>query len=160
MAELPLDAVSVLENFVSEGGGLIWFVGPSIQPAFYNDKLFNEGKGLFPAPLEMAPRDLPARETNTIVDMQVSDHPLFSVFAGQDNPLIEAVTISKYFPLSQKWCKQRQKNASGVNVIATLRNQAPLHRRTPFWQRPYYHLPDVSRTNRDQRRRTVELLGT
>ncbi|WP_298868877.1 BatA domain-containing protein [uncultured Gimesia sp.] len=125
VAELPLDAVSVLEKFVSEGGGLVWFVGPSVQAAFYNDKLFKEGKGLFPAPLEMAPRDLPARETNTIVDMQVSDHPLFSVFAGQDNPLIEAVTISKYFPLSQKWLQTEAKNASGVNIIATLRNQAP-----------------------------------
>ncbi|WP_299465878.1 BatA domain-containing protein, partial [uncultured Gimesia sp.] len=100
VAELPLDAVAALEKFVADGGGLIWFVGPSIQPAFYNDKLYNNGNGLFPAPLELSPRELPPRETNTTVDMQVSDHPLFSVFAGQDNPLIEAVTISKYFPLS------------------------------------------------------------
>tara|TARA_R110002111_G_scaffold168038_1_gene233876 strand:+ start:165436 stop:167703 length:2268 start_codon:yes stop_codon:yes gene_type:complete len=125
VAELPLDAIAALENFVAEGGGLIWFVGPSIQPAFYNDKLYNDGNGLFPAPLEPAPHDLPPRETNTTVDMQVSDHPLFSVFAGQDNPLIEAVTISRYFPLSQKWLQTQAQNASGVNVIATLRNQAP-----------------------------------
>lgn len=125
VAELPLDAISELENFVSAGGGLIWFVGPSIQPGFYNDKLYNAGQGLFPAPLEMAPRDLPARETNTLVDMQVSDHPLFSVFRGQDNPLIESVTISKYFPLSQKWLQTEAKSATGVNIIATLRNQSP-----------------------------------
>ncbi|MFK7776962.1 MAG: BatA domain-containing protein [Gimesia sp.] len=125
VAELPLDAVAVLEKFVSEGGGLIWFVGPSVQPAFYNDKLYNEGNGLFPAPLELAPRDLPARETNTLVDMQVSDHPLFSVFSGQDNPLIESVTISRYFPLSEKWLQTKAKNATGVNIIATLRNQSP-----------------------------------
>ncbi|MCA9015414.1 MAG: hypothetical protein KDA77_08805, partial [Planctomycetaceae bacterium] len=125
VAELPLDAVAALETFVADGGGLIWFAGPSIQPAFYNDKLYKEGKGLFPAPLETSPRDLPARETNTTVDLQVSDHPLFSVFAGQDNPLIEAVTISKYFPLSQKWLQTEAANASGVNIIATLRNQAP-----------------------------------
>ncbi|MFH1304048.1 MAG: hypothetical protein ABIK07_23585, partial [Planctomycetota bacterium] len=125
VAELPLDAVAALEKFVADGGGLIWFVGPSIQPAFYNDKLYNNGNGLFPAPLELSPRELPPRETNTTVDMQVSDHPLFSVFAGQDNPLIEAVTISKYFPLSQKWLQTQAQNASGVNVIATLRNQAP-----------------------------------
>lgn len=125
VAELPLDAVAALEAFVADGGGLIWFAGPSIQPAFYNDKLYKGGKGLFPAPLETSPRNLPARETNTTVDMQVSDHPLFSVFAGQDNPLIEAVTISKYFPLSQKWLQTESQNASGVNIIATLRNQAP-----------------------------------
>jgi len=125
VAELPLDTVAVLEKFVSDGGGLIWFVGPSIQPGFYNDKLFNNGNGLFPAPLELSPRELPPRETNTTVDMQVSDHPLFSVFAGQDNPLIEAVTISKYFPLSQEWLRTQAQDASGVNVIATLRNQAP-----------------------------------
>lgn len=125
VAELPLDAITPLEEFVSAGGGLIWFVGPSIQPAFYNDKLYKNGNGLFPAPLEPSPRELPARETNSTVDMQVSDHPLFSVFAGQDNPLIEAVTISKYFPLSQRWLQTKSQNASGVNVIATLRNQEP-----------------------------------
>lgn len=126
VAELPLDAIAALETFVENGGGLIWFAGPSIQPAFYNDKLYKEGKGLFPAPLEASPRDLPARETNTTVDLEVSDHPLFAVFAGQDNPLIEAVTISKYFPLSQKWLQTEAETASGVNIIATLRNQAPL----------------------------------
>lgn len=123
--ELPLDAIAPLEQFVSAGGGLIWFVGPSIQPGFYNEKLYNKGKGLFPAPLELSPRELPARETNAIIDMQVSDHPLFSVFAGQDNPLIEAVTISRYFPLSQEWLQTKAQDKSGVNVIATLRNRAP-----------------------------------
>ncbi len=125
VAELPLDAITPLEQFVAAGGGLIWFVGPSIQPAFYNDKLYKNGNGLFPAPLEGSPRELPARETNSTVDMQVSDHPLFSVFAGQDNPLIEAVTISRYFPLSQEWLQTKSQSASGVNVIATLRNQEP-----------------------------------
>lgn len=126
IAELPLDAIDALENFVSEGGGLIWFAGPSLQPVFYNEKLYKEGNGLFPAPLEMSPRELPTRESNTTVDLNVSDHPLFSVFAGQDNPLIEAVTISRYFPISEQWLQTKADKASGVNVIATLRNQAPL----------------------------------
>ncbi|HAH49314.1 BatA domain-containing protein [Gimesia sp.] len=126
IAELPLDAIAALENFVSEGGGLIWFAGPSLQPLFYNEKLYKEGNGLFPAPLEISPRELPTRESNTTVDLNVSDHPLFSVFAGQDNPLIEAVTISRYFPISEQWLQTKADKASGVNVIATLRNQAPL----------------------------------
>ena len=60
------------------------------------------------------------------MDLNVSDHPLFSVFAGQDNPLIEAVTISRYFPISEQWLQTKAEKASGVNVIATLRNRAPL----------------------------------
>ena len=126
VAELPLDAIAALEKFVSDGGGLIWFAGPSLQPAFYNEKLYKDGNGLFPAPLEMSTRELPVRESSTTVDLNVSDHPLFSVFAGQDNPLIEAVTISRYFPLSEQWLQTKAEKASGVNVIATLRNQAPL----------------------------------
>jgi len=83
------------------------------------------GTACFPHRWNYHRESFPPRETNTTVDMQVSDHPLFSVFAGQDNPLIEAVTISKYFPLSQEWLRTQAQDASGVNVIATLRNQAP-----------------------------------
>ncbi len=126
VAELPLDAIDALETFVKNGGGLIWFAGPSVQPAFYNDKLYKEGNGLFPAPLEIAPRDLPARDSNTLVDLEVGDHPLFSVFAGQDNPLIEAVSIMRYFPISAQWLQNKAAAASGVSIIAKLRNQDPL----------------------------------
>jgi hypothetical protein len=52
-------AVANLETYVKSGGGVAFFMGPSIKPndikEFYNAKLWNEGKGIFPAPLEDQP---------------------------------------------------------------------------------------------------------
>ena len=49
-------AVANLESYVKAGGGVAFFMGPSIKAndikEFYNGKLWNEGKGIFPAPLD------------------------------------------------------------------------------------------------------------
>jgi hypothetical protein len=41
-----------LENYVRDGGGVCFFMGPLVNPAYYNKYLYNGGKGLFPAPLK------------------------------------------------------------------------------------------------------------
>ncbi|MCI0378878.1 MAG: BatA domain-containing protein [Gemmataceae bacterium] len=42
-----------LENYVKEGGGVAFFMGPQITDAnYYNKNLYKEGKGLFPVPLK------------------------------------------------------------------------------------------------------------
>lgn len=40
-----------LEKYVAAGGGLAFFMGPRVIADFYNDKLYNNGKGLFPVQL-------------------------------------------------------------------------------------------------------------
>jgi hypothetical protein len=40
-----------LENYVKEGGGVAFFMGPNVNPAWYNKNLYKEGKGIFPAPI-------------------------------------------------------------------------------------------------------------
>ena len=35
VAELPIDAIEPLEEYVIAGGGVAWFLGESIKPAFY-----------------------------------------------------------------------------------------------------------------------------
>jgi Aerotolerance regulator N-terminal len=44
-----------LDAYVQAGGGVAFFMGPSIKDKdmkFYNDKLYADGKGMFPAPLK------------------------------------------------------------------------------------------------------------
>ncbi len=41
-----------LENYVREGGGVCFFMGPLVNPAYYNKNLYKGGKGLFPVPLK------------------------------------------------------------------------------------------------------------
>ncbi|MBI3411722.1 MAG: BatA domain-containing protein [Planctomycetes bacterium] len=49
--ELTDKQLANLEAYVKEGGGLGVFLGPQVNPAFYNKKFYNQGKGVFPAPL-------------------------------------------------------------------------------------------------------------
>src|SRR5207302_5113079 len=41
-----------LENFVKEGGGVAFYLGPLINANYYNKSLYKDGKGIFPAPLK------------------------------------------------------------------------------------------------------------
>jgi hypothetical protein len=46
-------AVDKLEAFLGAGGGVGFFMGPGIRdPKFYNDVLWKQGQGMFPAPLK------------------------------------------------------------------------------------------------------------
>ncbi len=41
-------AIEALEEYASEGGGVAVFLGPACTPAFYNERLYRGGHGLFP----------------------------------------------------------------------------------------------------------------
>jgi hypothetical protein len=43
-------AVAALERYVHQGGGLAFFLGNEVKPDFY-EKLYADGKGIFPVPL-------------------------------------------------------------------------------------------------------------
>lgn len=120
VAELPPDALSILEKYVTAGGGLVWYVGDQVRPAFYNDKLYREGKGLFPCRLA-APAELVVDDTNPLPDIVFGNHPLFRIFEGEENPFLDLVKVNRYFSVPRDWSPPE-----GVNVIATLRNKAPL----------------------------------
>lgn len=125
VADLPADALDPLEKFVAAGGGLAWFVGPSVKTAFYNESLFKEGKGLFPVPLDTAPRDLPVVE-DAGPDLVLASHPIFRVFEGQENPYLDVTRVAKFFPAAASWPRDDQARGDGVQTIATLRNRQPL----------------------------------
>ncbi|MGE5195153.1 MAG: BatA domain-containing protein [Deltaproteobacteria bacterium] len=120
ISELPADAIKALEDYVRAGGGLAWYLGPQVRTAFYNDKLYQEGEGLFPARLGgMA--DLFVDETNPAPDMQVAPHAIFDVYQGSGQELLNYARVTRYFSVARDWTVP-----DGVQVIASLRNRAPL----------------------------------
>lgn len=125
VADLPADALDPLEKYVAAGGGLAWFVGASVKTAFYNESLFKAGKGLFPVPLETAPRDLPVVEDSG-PDLVLASHPIFRVFEGQENPYLDVTRVAKFFPAAASWPRDDQARGDDVQTIATLRNRQPL----------------------------------
>jgi len=126
--EIPADALRILENYVQSGGGLAWFLGPQVRPSFYNDKLYRDGNGLFPAELATVAELVPD-ETNPAPDLEFADHPMFRAFQGQDNPFVADVHVERYFSTPRDW-----KAPESVEVIARLRNRAPIFLEHRFGQ--------------------------
>lgn len=119
-----LDPVSIeaLEAYVRDGGGVCFFLGPRSNSRFFNDELYREGQGLFPLPLGN-PVDLLVDRQNPSPDLQVSDHPIFGIFAGERNSFLGTVTIERYMAAARGW---KESPDTPARVIARLRNQAPL----------------------------------
>ncbi len=124
--ELSADAIEAVEEFVKNGGGLAWYPGSLTKPAFYNDKLYQKGKGLFPVKLAVASKLLSnPNVTSTKPDLSFSNHPVTEIFQGQDNPFIEGVRIRRYFPVADDWNKDDQSRNDGTRTIGKLKNNNP-----------------------------------
>lgn len=128
--ELPPDALKLLDEFVLSGGALVWFVGDSIRPSFYNEQLYAE-HGLFPVPLAIAPRSLDHSEGLSGPDVLFESHPVFRILSGQDNPFIDLVRVNRYYPIDTEFEVSREDAGAGsavseYQVLARLRSQEPL----------------------------------
>ncbi|MCA8999542.1 MAG: BatA domain-containing protein [Planctomycetaceae bacterium] len=123
--ELAPDAVAGLEDYVRNGGGLIWYLGDAVRPAFYNEKLFTAEGSLFPVQLGLAPETL-SREANATVtaDLIPNDHPLFDVLAGGEVPLLDLVFVNLFYPV--KGAAESPAVSKDVRTVAELRTGNPV----------------------------------
>ena len=126
--DLPPDALAPLKRFVRDGGGLVWFVGDAVKPAFYTEVLHENGGGLFPVPLELAPRDLPHDDSaGAPLDLIVKeDHPIFEATVASVRSLLADVRVDKWIPVTDAWPRDDNERRDGVTTIATLRGREPL----------------------------------
>ncbi|OYW17092.1 MAG: hypothetical protein B7Z55_13225, partial [Planctomycetales bacterium 12-60-4] len=123
--ELAADAVAALDDYVRDGGGLVWFAGQTLRSAHYRDALYSEGNGIFPVPLGVAADDLPADPTVIEVDVVPADHPVFAIMQGQDNPFIASVHVRKFYPVDDNWIVDDQRRA---DEWSRARRRLPEHR--------------------------------
>jgi hypothetical protein len=114
--------ISALEEYVRVGGGVGFFLGEQSRAEFFNEKLYRDGQGLFPVPLA-GPTELPLDRVEKTPDLEVSDHPIFSVFAGERNSFLGTVVVTRYFATAKDWLPEPD---STTRIIARLRNKAPL----------------------------------
>jgi hypothetical protein len=123
-------AVTNLENYARAGGGVCFFLGDKVVPAFYNEKLYADGQGLFPAPLADQPsRALSDEEKqqkllqNLIEPRQQAyirneHHPVVSELSKYRSYL-NYLTVDRYWPVP----RLRWKNEEGkVEELVTLPN--------------------------------------
>src|SRR3954469_950871 len=114
------DELTSLENYVKSGGGVAFFVGAETDRTFYNERLYHDQQGLFPAPLKLPTQLLDRSDTP---DMQVTGHPIFQVLAGRRNGFLPVIMVNYYYALQEDWLPPKD---GSVQVIARVRNNQPL----------------------------------
>ena len=114
--------VGALESYVQQGGGLGVFLGPRVQREFYNQRLYRDGEGLLPAPLNVATQLLATGDEST-PDISVTSHPVFRIFSGQRNSFLALANVNYYYALDPDW---KLPDSGKTAVLAKLRNGAPL----------------------------------
>lgn len=131
VSELPADALAPLEDYVRSGGGLAWFLGDEIRPSFYISELYSGGDGLFPVKIGLVANQTQS-SGDSKPDTEFSDHPIFGVFQGQENPFTELTRVFEYFPVSEDWESDDQQRGDNVQTIARLTSRQPLAFTTSF----------------------------
>jgi len=119
---LDRSAVEAVEEYIAGGGGVGVFLSERSQSKFINEELYRDGKGFFPLPLA-GQADLLVDRLQPAPDLEVTDHPIFRVFAGRRNSFIGTVMVRRYFSVPEGW---KPAPDSTAEVIARLRNGAPL----------------------------------
>ncbi len=132
--DLKDNALKNLENYVSNGGGVAFFLGDRVNPDFYNKRLYAGGKGIFPAPLAAQPskalseEEIQERQLQNLLEprMQVyirsETHPIVSEVYKYRN-LMTFLNINRYFPVPRlRWTRLDDHK---VEELVTLPNERP-----------------------------------
>ncbi|WP_437185951.1 BatA domain-containing protein [Planctomicrobium sp. SH668] len=122
IAEIAPDAVAALEKYVQNGGGLIWYLGDAVRPAFYNEKLFDAAGGLFPVQLGVAPADFVRPEdSSSSSGIEMMKDPLFDLFTQSQSTILDQVFLNRFYPLASVTA-DLPNIAKDVRVLAKLGN--------------------------------------
>jgi hypothetical protein len=129
-----------LENYVRGGGSVAIFLGPLVDAQFYNESLYQNGRGLLPVELEETyypPRDKPPMQPNLDDDhfkvllrkdlFPVQDkYPIFGAIVESKNmeESFKYLPIYRYYRLKNltTWDPKRL----GVDELATMPNLYPV----------------------------------
>lgn len=125
--ELTPDVVAALDDYVRSGGGLVWYLGDAVRPAFYNQSLFASEEPLFPIRIGIAPEvtDRSSSTATSIPDITPANTPLFALLSNAEVPILDLVFVNlAYAPADAD--PSQPSLAKEVEVLATLRNRQPL----------------------------------
>ena len=112
--------IKTLEQYVSDGGGVVFFLGPKTNLGFVTQDLYRDGNGVFPIPLERI-HEVPERLDGQAADIQPAQHPVFAPANSVSNSLLDLVQVSQVAVPPLEW-SERTDDLS-VEVLATVRGQ-------------------------------------
>ena len=113
-----------VRQFVSGGGGLVYFAGPNTNFGFFNLAFYENGAGLLPVEI-VETVEVDEREDGMPADIVSERHPIFAPVNDVRNSLLDLVQVKKVFRPSFAWL---QNPPAQAKVIASLRGsrQSPL----------------------------------
>ena len=112
------EIVSRLESWVSQGGGLVFLLGDQIDEDVYNDLLYKNGSGILPLKLLKVGGD-DKEEKWVNFKKQKENHPLFRFFEGDNNQLLDAVKVFRW------WDTEFNAELDDLNSTVLLASYAP-----------------------------------
>jgi len=97
VAQFTAGEARVLDGYLAQGGGLVFFLGDNVLAERYNRQLGpgTEGSGLLPARLEEVVQGLETR-----LDPRGYRHPIVEAFRGSDRAGLLTTPVEQYFKLS------------------------------------------------------------
>lgn len=136
--EFTAKQLANLENYVRDGGGVAFFLGPLVSPEYYNKNLYKAGKGLFPVPLRETyyppASDEPRKPEYTgdyhvlLRDQGYPNPETFPIFGqvfreGKFRDFLKDLPIKRYFQVPRADWKI---DKGRVEELATLPNDLPI----------------------------------
>ncbi len=86
----------VIETYLRGGGGVVWCLGENVQSEIYNQRLYRDGAGIFPARLGERKGDPQKREEAFTFAPGEFLHPLVNAFQGNPDAGLETTQIYAY----------------------------------------------------------------
>jgi hypothetical protein len=126
-------AQKALDDYVKNGGSLMYFLGDKVQPTFYNEVLFRKYNGLFPLLIDASPEPS-AEEKQEHLDRRQNDEqpkilfpdPKHKVVAGMVGSLsaLRYLLIDRYFPAQArfKWDPNEPRQTEELIVLPNRRS--------------------------------------
>ena len=106
--------VARLEEYVRQGGAVVFFLGGRVDTAFYNEQLWKEGRGLLPARIDGEA----GAEAGVPLEFDKPVHAIFERFTGESEILLKTA-------LFRKWMSVAAPQSEDVRVVARLAGAGP-----------------------------------
>jgi len=102
VGQIDETAIKNVRQFVSKGGGLVYFAGPNTNFGFFNLAFYEDGNGLMPVELADT-MEVDEREDGMAADIVAERHPIFAPVNDVRNSLLDLVVIKKIVRPTFTW---------------------------------------------------------
>jgi hypothetical protein len=120
--QLEAASVTKLRGYLERGGGIVFFAGPRTNLKHYTTTLYDQGRGIYPLPLERVTA-VPEQLDESGADIAPRRHPVFASVLDVDYSPLDLVQVSRVCQPPLAWSLSGD---DSVSVLATVRGDERL----------------------------------